>query len=128
MVARTLVEHDIEVGRALVEELDRQQVPVRAVMWYYLSDQGEFRLLVSTPIVDKEGPIAAYDKMFKVAEQIPARLQPGPFDIAVISTTDERIKELRKAIKTGKNISNIRLTRNVIGDLYVEDALVYRLN
>lgn len=128
MVARTLVNRDIEGGRRLVEELDRNKVPLRAAFWYLVEDRDRYQLVLATSVVDRDGPIKAYKEILAALGEVESEVRPQATDLTAVSPSDHLIKALRRLVKTGKGISEIRLSRNFVGDQYVEDALVYRLN
>src|SRR3989442_1250164 len=60
MGAPPLVKTDIESGRAAIEAIKRERIPVRMAFWAYFSTAEEWRLVVVTSLVDKDGPRAAY--------------------------------------------------------------------
>jgi hypothetical protein len=128
MVARTLVEKDIEAGRHLLEELDKQKTAISAALWFYLDDDDRWRLLLASRVVDDQGPLAAYKLVQNALAKLPETQKPEFTDISVVSPSDDRIQAIRSAIKTGPGISEIRFSRNVANNLYIEDALVYRSN
>jgi len=54
-----LVKADLEKGRATVDAI-RARMPVHLAVWAHFPDAEEWRLLIVTPFVDREGPRAAY--------------------------------------------------------------------
>ena len=60
MGAPPLVKPDIEKGRATLEAIKRANVPVRAAAWAYLRPAEEWRLVIVSPLVDREGHRGAY--------------------------------------------------------------------
>jgi hypothetical protein len=60
MDKETLVENDFEVEGAVVSALSRAQIPVTAVDWKWVSELGEWQLIVVTRLHDQDGPNAAY--------------------------------------------------------------------
>lgn len=128
MVARTLVENDIEGGRRLVEELDQRGIRVSAALWLYLDEEEEYRLLLALREVDMNGPLAAYKLVRSALTSMPEDTRPLFTNISVVSPSDARIQAIGSAVKTGPGIENIRFSRNVVNNMYIEDALIYRLN
>ncbi len=107
MVTRTLVEKDIQGGRQLVEELDRQNVAISAAMWLYLMEEEEYRLLLALKAVDEEGPLAAYKLVRSALASVPEETRPLFTDISVVSPSDDRIQAIGTAVKTGPGINNV---------------------
>jgi len=48
-------------------------------------------------------------------------------DVVVSDNDDPTLRLLRGAIKTGPTLDRIRFSRNRIGNAFIEDALIYRL-
>lgn len=74
----TLVNPDFDAGREAVKALKAFGLPVRLAFWAYFGDAAEWRLVVVTPAVIREGPRNVYaviEKAFRTADvQIPLRL------------------------------------------------------
>lgn len=126
MVRTTLVKEWIDAGKQLTEALDQANFEVVASFWFYDAATDEWRLIIASPLVDREGPLEAYRGIQKV-------LGGAGFgdlslnDISVVSSTHNLVKLLGVAVQTGKAISGIRFTRNRINDQFIEDAYIYRL-
>jgi hypothetical protein len=127
MDTTALVEKGIPEGKRLIEALDKADFQVQAAIWFYFTDSGEWRLLIASPFVEKNGPMKAYNSVQGVLE----KLSPPPGislkDISVVSPKHHLITLLRRAIGTGPGISGIRFTRNVINNTLIEDAYIYRI-
>ena len=46
--------------------------------------------------------------------------------ITAVSPKDELVGRLRKAVRTGPGISSVRFTDNVIDNVLIEEAYIYR--
>jgi hypothetical protein len=130
MVKNSLVEADVLAGKRLVTALSvppySSVFKLQAAFWLYDHESQEWRLFLATPLVDEFGSLAAYTNL-----QQPLRsIQPTDLSLENISVSSPR-KPLVKAIKRGSRIANgaegIRLTRNTIDGIYIEDAYVYKL-
>ena len=110
-------------------KLDEINFEVKGALWFYLSEPKEWRLIFASPAVDKNGPKEAYEK---VQSQLEKLKQKQPYElsldnVSLVSPSDNLIKLLKSAIKTGPGISDIRFTRNVINNVFIEDAYIYRV-
>jgi hypothetical protein len=123
----TLVDADMKAGEALLNKLDEIEFDVKAALWFYMQDSEEWRLIIASPIVDKDGPKKAYEKVQSQLQELNGRYKLSLRNIALVSPSDNLIKVLKSAIRTGKKISHIRFTRNVINSVFIEDAYIYRL-
>jgi hypothetical protein len=127
MVKTALVEKDIEEGKRLIEELDKTNFIVRAALWFYVSDADEWRLFIASPFVEKEGPKKSYNFIQSVLAKISPTVSISLKEISVLKLSDDLIKTIRSAIRTGHGISGIRFTGNVINNTLIEDAYIYRM-
>lgn len=127
MVKTALVEKDIEEGKRLIEELDKTNFRVQAALWFYLADSDEWRLLIASSFVEKEGPRKSYNFIQTVLAKISPPSEISLKDISVLSPSHDLIKLIKLAIRTGPCISGIRFTRNVINNTLIEDAYIYRI-
>ena len=134
-----LVNEQVIAGAKLIEALDESNFNVASAMWFYLSDNNEWRLIIASPYVDKNGPMKSYeliqDKLDEIKNHITVvTMLQGDINsfislqnISVVSPNDDLIKLVRTAIKTKHNIGYIRFTKNVINNILIEDALIYRM-
>jgi hypothetical protein len=122
-----LVEKGIREGKGLIEALDKEGFQVEAAIWFYFTDSGEWRLLIASPFVEKDGPKKAYSFIGSVLAKLAPPYEISLKDISVVSPKHHLITLLRKAIRTGPGLSGIRFTRNVINNTLIEDAYIYRI-
>lgn len=130
MVARTLVENDIEGGRLLVKELDSGKVPVSAALWFYDREEDCYRLFLAMRVYDDQGPLEAYRVVQEFLKKLPEEQRLSLTDINIVSPSDETIVAIGEAVKTppAPAISGIRFSRNLVKNVYVDDAWIYRSN
>ncbi len=131
MVARTLVDRDVEAGRLLLQELDKlgkEEIEISSALWFYFDADDQWLLLLASPMVDLKGPLAVYTLIQQAMKNLPQDLRPEFTDISAVSPSDYRIQAIRTAFKTGAGVGTTRVTRSVVDNLYIEDALIYRSN
>ena len=132
-----LVTEQIQAGEVLIETLDQSEFTVSAAMWFYLPENSEWRLIIASSYVDKNGPKKSYEFIQNILDELPKNINAALYsplssyislnNISVVGTNHELIKLIRMAIKTGHTISQIRFTKNVINNVLIEDALIYRM-
>ena len=127
MVSSTLVEDKIKDGEALLRELDNAGVEVKAAFWFYMSEPDEWRLKIAMPLVDSQGPRAAYVRIQEAIFETTEKLALALSEISVVSPKDQLVKLLKPVIRTGRGISGIRFSRNTINGTFIEDAYIYRI-
>ena len=127
----TLVDADMMAGEALVKKLDKSDFDIKAAFWFYMSEPDEWRLFLASPLVDEKGPKEAYKKVQaqlpKLKKEFTRDYELSLQNISLVSPKDNLITLLKTAVKTGPGISHIRFARNVINNVFIEDAYIYRV-
>ena len=116
---------DIVKGKEIVRALDASGFLVRSAFWFYIPDGEEWRLILATPKVDELGPRGAYATAQQVLRTLPGKIE---FEhITLVSPNDPLVKLLRVAVGTPPDaLADIRFTKNVINNVLIEDAYIYR--
>lgn len=128
LVGGQLTEDMITAGEHVVGALDKLNVLVKGAFWLLLSDQKVWRLVIASPEVRTLGPKAVYRKVSAALKRLPPNVQPiSTRDITVLEDNNPLVQLLRALVKTGPNISKIRMSRNVVNGQLIEDALLYRM-
>ena len=127
MVTATLVESKIKVGEKLIRNLHEAGFPVQAALWLYLSEPDVWRLVIGTPLVKSVGPKATYTRIDDIVRESLDDDDLSLREISVVEPKDSLIAALRRTISTGSGVSGIRMSRNVIGNIFIEDAYIYRM-
>ena len=127
MVSPALVEDKIKDGETLLRELDDNGVEVKAAFWFYMPEPDEWRLKIAMPLVDSQGPRAAYVRIQEAIFETTEKLALALSEISVVSPKDQLVKLLKPVIRTGRGISGIRFSRNTINGTFIEDAYIYRI-
>jgi len=122
-----LVKENIEDGKRLIEALDKSNFRLTGALWFYLADSNEWRLLLVSPLLDRLGPRGSYSIIQSVIKDQPPSFGIPLEYISVKSPKNELIRLLKVAIRTGSGISEIRFSQNTINNVFIEDALIYRL-
>ena len=128
MDKKTLVDVNIIDGKLILERLDASKIDVKSAFWFFMSNINEWRLMLATPIVDKQGPKNTYTKVQKELETLNDHIKIPLESISVISPNDPLNQLLSIGLKTGPGIFDIRFTANVINGVFIEDVYIYRLN
>jgi len=123
----TLVDADMKAGEALLSKLDEIEFNVKAAFWFYVQDSEEWRLIIASPIVDKDGQKKAYETVQSQLQELNGCYELSLRNISLVSPGEKLIKALKSVFKLDKAISPIRFTRNVINGMFIEDAYIYRL-
>jgi hypothetical protein len=128
MDKKVLVSIDIEAGKKLLEILDKTNMEITSAFWFYLSEIEEWRLILATKLVEKEGPRKAYTNLLENIGNYVKDIDIPLEAITLISPNDPLNLLLREAIQTGHGISGIRFSGNVINGILIKDSYLYRIN
>ena len=97
MFKKILVRNLIIEGAQLLEGLRRNRFPMVAALWSYFSEPMEWRLVIVSPAVDRQGPLAAYSRVQRVLSGTnPSQLTLS--DIALISPNSADYEDLRRIL------------------------------
>ncbi|MGE0046434.1 MAG: hypothetical protein AB7J28_06540 [Hyphomonadaceae bacterium] len=119
MAEAALVDADLRKGRDFVMLMDRIGVSVRAAFWFFYPDNDRWRLVV----VSDEATAGSRNLYLRA-------IQAGsPLDVASVEfqpPSSPLYKALGRLVRL-QGLGEVRLTRNMINGIYIEDAIVYRL-
>jgi hypothetical protein len=82
-----VVSDQTERGNRLIGELTADGFDVKIAFWAKPSDEGKWFLYLASPIVDREGPKAAYLTVYRVMKKIPD-LWIEPLEVRVVGLKD----------------------------------------
>lgn len=126
MAQAALVDAAIRGARELIDRLDATGFHPDSALWLYRTDSNDWILLLGASGVSEAGTRAGYmatESLLRTQNFGPIRLD----DVVIVDNDDPLLRVLRVALKTGPELSEIRFTRNRIGNTFIEDALIYRL-
>lgn len=123
----TLVENAISEGKKIVESLDNEGLFFPIAMWFFMPNNNEWRLIFGKEDVKDVGAREYYKKIQRVLSKIVPKPDITVNDISLISTENEIARLIKVALRTGRGISGIRFTGNVINGRLIPDAYIYRV-
>lgn len=125
LVKEALTDRMIDAGAELTTSLDRAQWPVAASFWLFDPENNEWRLVLASPRVLDDGPLASYRHIHEVLR---ATSSPLPLEsISFISPDDPLVEAFRSASRTVRKLEGRRVFLGVINGRFIEDAYVYRV-
>jgi hypothetical protein len=124
MATTELVEKNKQAARKLLDVLDQWHVQVRTAFWFYLGDQGEWKLVLAMPQADTNEINHAYDVIAKALETNDIRgLSLRQIDIR--SPSDEIVRTISQAIRLKLSQAPVRLSNTGIGNVFIGDAYIF---
>jgi hypothetical protein len=129
LVTESLTDSMIKAGAKLIERLDANNSEVKSAFWLYFSEEKIWKLIVASPLVDKEGPRKYYKRIVNANTMASTDEEIVSLnDIGVTNTNHQIVQLLKIMIATGDSISSIRFSRNTINGVFIEDTYIYRSN
>jgi hypothetical protein len=109
---------DIANGQSLIEELLKTQFPFTKALWSYDTEQGEWRLMLATPLANGGVTREAEDRLRSALGQNTVI----PFEeISLVAETDPMIALLSSHV----GVNGGHVTKSRLNGVYIEDIYVY---
>jgi hypothetical protein len=119
-----LVDEQKQSGEALLAALDSGKFPVDAALWWFETEGAKWLLIIASPIVDLAGPLQAYKRVISITSKDDHAKEVIDF-VTLVSDRHPMVAMFRSVLGTGS--TRITFSQSTIGDLYIEDAYIYRL-
>ncbi len=121
-----LVEADFATGLGIVQALDRAAIPVNVALWLHASEYGDWRFALASRRLDAAELSEAYGQIHDALAAAGISVERTP-TLLILRMSDPFVRELRRRFSKTKSVEGMRLGGQLIGDRFVEDALVYRI-
>ncbi len=109
MAAQLLVGPDLSGGERLLTELDREHLPIITAFWLYPTSESDWRLMISSPLVDTEGSLPVYQRIQAVLQRLP-EIHISLSVIVAVGAHDPVIRHLRLNMPPNVAPDNIGMT------------------
>ena len=121
-----LVTTDTMKGTGWLKALDHSKLDISVALWLYLPEYEDWRFALSSPMLDTVPISKAYGLVHDALDRAGFPLEQTP-PLLILPMKDPLIKQLRRIFGKAKSVEGMRLGGQMIGDRFVEDALVYRI-
>lgn len=121
-----LVVADFTTGAAILGALDRSSLSISVALWLHLPEYEDWRFVLSSRQLDAARPAEAYGLVHDALSAAGISLEQTPA-LLILKMSDPFIRALRRTFGKSKSVEGMRLGGQLIGDRFVEDALVYRV-
>jgi hypothetical protein len=120
----TLVSLDVEIGSRVIAVLDEAGVKAKVALWMTTPEYEEGRLVIASPALDQSHPLRAYER---IAETLHGEFIHSLPPILILKMRDPFIQSLRGLFAKVKSVDGMRLGGQTIGNRFILDAYVYRV-
>ncbi len=97
MAQDTLLTNEVDAGRQLIARLHGVGFDVNLAFWLNETDSGRWFLYLASPLVDVQGPAAAYRIVLPIIESAP-ELGIDPFAVKVVGVDDSMAAAAREVL------------------------------
>jgi hypothetical protein len=126
LVKAALEKEKIEAGKELLQRLAKTDFKVAAALWLWRLERPRWKLIIASPMANKNGLREAYNRIDEVYEKPRPIPELDLMDIYPMETTESLIKALRaQARKYHTDMAGERLEGYWLGDVSIDDAYVY---
>lgn len=134
LVKETLTQEMVDCGWEVIRALKNRSVELSACFWLYSAEINDWKLVLSFPEVEKDGPKKAYQTIQSVIWPEGYRMiDPDSLlfrlylhDITVLSPSHPLVRSAR-SVTLGTESGGVRLKRGRLGDSFFDDVYVYNL-
>ncbi|MEG4811636.1 hypothetical protein QUA82_29065 [Microcoleus sp. F8-D3] len=128
MATTTLVSQEIEEGKRLIDALNAANLSVDSALWIYAPEPETWRLMLTSPLHDRQGPLKTYGEILSVFRQLKPELKIDWTALVAVSPKHELIKGLRQIQqKWNLDLSGTRMTNTYVDRTWLEDAYIYQI-
>jgi hypothetical protein len=121
-----LVTLDLKAGHDLVRALDASRMSISVALWLYSPDHEDWRFVLASRRLDAAKPSESYGLVHDALTAAGISLERTPV-LMILKMSDPFIRALRQIFSKTESVEGMRLGSQLIGDRFVEDALVYRI-
>lgn len=114
------------MGAKIVQILDDAGLTIKVALWLYTSEYEDWRFVLSSGRLDSAKPSDAYGLIHDALEHGGLALEQTP-TLMILRMADPFVRALRLSFGKTKSVEGMRLGGQMIGDRFVEDAIVYRV-
>jgi hypothetical protein len=115
------------MGLELVESLERAKLKIGVALWAYLSEYGDWRMILASRRFDSLGLRDAYGLLHDMLNAAGIGPAQAPA-IMILPMNDPFVRDLRRYFAKAKWVEGKRLGGQMFGDRFIEDAYVYRIS
>lgn len=126
MAKKVLVDADVQLGDKILAALDAAKFPISVAIWILTEKDAGWKFVIGTPLRDKVRPLELYGQLIAALRKDDPESRDFD-DIQLRGNRDPFIRGLRKLFGKAASVRGMRLGGHHIGDVWLDDAIVYRI-
>ena len=121
-----LLNYDLDNAENAIKALDSAGISPSVAMWTKLPDYEDWRLVIASDKLDQDSPKAGYEVVVEAlrAAEVPIQMRTSVVLLPMRSTF---VQAIRRIFANAAGVYGMRLGGQTIGDKYIEEAFVYRV-
>ncbi|MEG3975333.1 hypothetical protein QT970_12000 [Microcoleus sp. herbarium8] len=128
MATATLLSQEIAEGQRLIDALNAAGLSVDSALWNYVTEPETWRLMLTSPLHDREGSLKTYGEILSVFREVKPELKIDWTALVAVSPKHELIEGLRQIQqKWNLDLSGTRMTNTFVDRTWIEDAYIYQI-
>lgn len=124
MAAAALVSLELESGSRAISILEDAGIVLKVAVWMATPEFEEGRVVLASPSLDQSQPLRAYETVAKILHGKFTQAAPP---ILILRMRDPFVQKLRQLFEKTTTVEGMRLGGQTIGNRFVLDAYVYRI-
>ena len=125
MAKKALLDADVKLGEKILASLDAAKFPISVAVWILTEEDG-WQLVIGTSLYDREGAAAAYRSLIAALRKDDPESRDFD-DVRLMENRNPFIRELRRLFGKTASVHGMRLGGYRIGEMVLDDAVVYRI-
>ena len=126
LVGQFLTNEMIEAGQTLVNRVRRSELQVVAAFWLYFEEAEEWRLVLASSRLNKDGPLALYNELSELIHaDTELKYRIRLVNTTFVSSDAKLVRALATVNERLGTLAGKRFTRTYFNGEYVEDIYVY---
>lgn len=128
MATATLLSQEIAEGQRLIDALNVAGLSVDSALWNYAPEPETWRLMLTSPLHDREGSLKTYGEILSVFREVKPELKIDWTALVAVSPKHDLIEGLRQIQQDWNlDLSGRRMTNDRINQTWIEDAYIYQI-
>jgi hypothetical protein len=124
MAAAALVGLELESGSRVISILEDAGIVLKVALWMTTPEFEEGRVVIASPSLDQSQPLRAYEMVAKILH---GKFNQAAPPILILRMRDPFVQKLRQLFGKTASVDGMRLGGQTIGNRFVLDAYVYRI-
>ena len=126
MFRTEVTEKSREDGRALVDVLSAQGLPILAALWLYDPETREWQFIIGSPSVEKDGPLSVLRRVQKALDTFDDDFGVAITDVTVQNSRNTVVRGLATAVHLQGGLAHF--VNCWFGHAWIAEAWAYELN